>query len=63
MLPLTAVKASFPALRNPANRHKAVGLTAKQFHHAFINTLDRRQAAAVYERYHVPCPGRIIYQV
>jgi alpha-beta hydrolase superfamily lysophospholipase len=57
------LKAGFPALRNPANRHRAVALTAKQFHYAFTNTLDAQNAAAVYERYHVPGPGRAVYQV
>jgi hypothetical protein len=27
-------------LKNPANRHKAVGFTPEQFHYAFANTLN-----------------------
>ena len=38
--PFSMLKAGFPALRNPANRRRAVALTAKQFHYAFTNTLD-----------------------
>ena len=30
VIPLTQVKASFPVLKSPANRHKAVGLTPEQ---------------------------------
>ncbi len=62
-LPLSTPRAGFPVLRNPANRHRAVALTPRQFHYAFTNTLDQQQAAAVYERYHVPAPGRTIYQL
>lgn len=53
----------FLALRNPVGQPRAIPLTPRQFHHAFANTLSRRQAAAVYERYHVPGPGRTIRQV
>jgi pimeloyl-ACP methyl ester carboxylesterase len=56
-MPASALRSVFPVLRNPANRHRAVGFTAKQFHHAFTNTLDEAASAAVYDRYHVPAPG------
>nr|WP_322752170.1 hypothetical protein [Frankia sp. Cas3] len=32
------VKATFPVLKNPANRHRAVGFTYEQWHYAFTNT-------------------------
>ena len=51
-----------PALRNPANRHRAVALTAEQFHYAFTNTLTEEESRAVYERYAVPGPGRPLFQ-
>jgi pimeloyl-ACP methyl ester carboxylesterase len=57
VVPLSEVRAGFPVLKNPANRHRAVGFTDKQFHHAFTNTLDEAASAAVYDRYHVPAPG------
>jgi hypothetical protein len=47
-------------LRNPANRHNAVGLTCKQFHYAFTNTLSEGESAKVYERCHVPGVGHIL---
>ncbi len=62
-LPLPLLRADFPALRNPASRRNAVALTPGQFHHAYTSTLDERQVAAVYERYHVPGPSRTVYQV
>lgn len=60
-LPLTTLKATWPVLSHPSNRHKAVPLTPEQFHYAFTNTLTDEQSAAVYERYHVPAPGRFIF--
>ena len=56
-LPLSQIKATFPILNNPANRHRAVGFTPEQFHYAFTNTLSEEESAKVYERYHIPAPG------
>jgi pimeloyl-ACP methyl ester carboxylesterase len=61
--PASQVRAAFPVLRNPANRHRAVGLTPKQFHYAFANTLSEEESAAAYDRYHVPAPGRWVWEV
>jgi pimeloyl-ACP methyl ester carboxylesterase len=56
-LPASRIRATFPVLHNPANRHRAVDFTPRQFHYAFTNTLSKDESAAVYERYHVPAPG------
>ena len=40
-VPLSQVRATFPVLKNPANRHSAVGFTHEQWHYAFTNTLQR----------------------
>lgn len=61
-LPLAALRSSFPVLRSPANRNRAVPLTPKQFHYAFTNTLSEEESTAVYERYHVPGSGRLVFQ-
>ena len=37
--PLSQAKSLFPALKNPANLHRAVGFTPEEFHYAFTNTL------------------------
>jgi pimeloyl-ACP methyl ester carboxylesterase len=58
-LPLAQAKAGFPVLKNPANRHRAVGFTPKQFHYAFTNTLSEEESAKVYGRYHIPRARRI----
>jgi pimeloyl-ACP methyl ester carboxylesterase len=60
-VPPAQIKALFAAFENPANRHRAVPLTAKQFHYAFCNTLSEDESDAVYERYHVAAPGRFIW--
>jgi len=61
-LPLSTLRVSFPVLRNPANLHRAAALTPEQFHYAFTNTLNDEEAAAVYERYEVPGPDRVLFQ-
>ena len=53
VVPVSQIRASFPVLRNPANRHRAVGFTPEQFHYAFTNT--------VYERLQIPAPGRFVW--
>jgi pimeloyl-ACP methyl ester carboxylesterase len=61
VVPLSQIKASFPVLKNPANRHKAVGLTFEQWHYAFTNSFDEERSRALYERYHVPASGSIFW--
>ncbi|HEX7979495.1 MAG TPA: alpha/beta hydrolase [Gemmatimonadaceae bacterium] len=59
--PLSQLKASWPVLKNPANRHKAVALTYEQWRYIFTNTFDEADARAAYERYHVPASGHIFW--
>ncbi|GAB3895617.1 alpha/beta hydrolase [Microbispora bryophytorum] len=59
--PLSQLKAAFPMLKNPANRHKAVGLTYEQWRYAFTNAFPEDQAKAAYERYHVPASGHVFW--
>jgi pimeloyl-ACP methyl ester carboxylesterase len=60
-VPPAQIGAGLPVLRNPANRHRAVGFTPEQFHYAFANTLSREESDEVYERYHIPAPGSFIW--
>jgi pimeloyl-ACP methyl ester carboxylesterase len=60
-LPPSQIKSVFPVLHNPANRHRAVGFTPRQFHYAFTNTLSEEESAKVYERYHIPAPGAWVW--
>lgn len=61
-LPWASLKAAFPVLKNPANSHRAVPLTAEEFHYAFANTLSPEASLAAYHRYAVPGPGRVLFQ-
>jgi pimeloyl-ACP methyl ester carboxylesterase len=61
VVPVSQIRASFPVLRNPANRHRAVPFTPEQFHYAFTNTLSAAESLRVYERYHVPAPGGFVW--
>jgi pimeloyl-ACP methyl ester carboxylesterase len=61
-LPFSEIRSTLPILSNPLNVHRSVALTAKEFHYAFTNTLDEDDAQAVYQRYAVATPGRIVFQ-
>jgi pimeloyl-ACP methyl ester carboxylesterase len=61
-LPLSTLKSAWPVLGNPANRNKAVPLTAEQFHYAVTNTLSESESAAHYRRYAVPGSARVLFQ-
>lgn len=61
VVPLSQIKSTFPVLKNPANRHKAVGFTFEQWHYAFANTFSEERSRELYERYHVPASGQIFW--
>jgi pimeloyl-ACP methyl ester carboxylesterase len=59
--PLSQARSLFPALKNPANRHKAVGFTPEEFHYAFTNTLSAEDSKQVWDRYAIAAPGRWVW--
>jgi len=61
VLPLSQLRSTFTAFKNPANRHRAVGLSPEQWHYAFTNTFSEEESRALYERYHVPASGGILW--
>lgn len=61
-LPLSSLRSALPVLANPRNRSRTVALSAEQFHYAFTNTLTAQESEAIYQRYHVPAPGRPLFQ-
>jgi pimeloyl-ACP methyl ester carboxylesterase len=61
VLPLSQLRSTFTAFKNPANRHRAVGLSPEQWHYAFTNTFSDEESRALYERYHIPASGRILW--
>ena len=60
-VPLSQAKATFPVLKNPANRHRAVGFTHEQWHYAFTNGFSEEESRALYERYHIPASGSVFW--
>jgi pimeloyl-ACP methyl ester carboxylesterase len=61
-LPLAQLRASLPALGNPANRHKAVALTAKEFRFGFGNALSEQESDELFERWTIPSPARPLFE-
>jgi pimeloyl-ACP methyl ester carboxylesterase len=61
LVPLSQLRSTFVAFKNPANRHRPVGFTAEQWHYAFTNTFSEEESKRLYERYHVPASGRILW--
>jgi pimeloyl-ACP methyl ester carboxylesterase len=59
--PWSQLHSTFPVLKNPANRNRAVGFTFDQFHYAFTNGVDEAIARPLYERYAVPANGGILF--
>lgn len=61
-LPLSVLRATFPVLRNPLNRNRTVPLTSSQFRYGFTNKVDLAEAERLHGEFHVPAPGRPIFQ-
>jgi len=61
-LPLSALRATLPVFKNPANKRRAVSLTAEQFRFAFGNAVSEEESAALYERWTIPAPGKPLYE-
>ena len=61
-LPLSSLKAAFPVLGNPANRHRAVPLTFGQFRYAFANEVSEDEAHQLYDTFAVPASGVPLFQ-
>ena len=61
-LPLSALHSTLPVFKNPANKHKAVSLTAEQFRYSFGNALSPEESDALYERWTIPAPGKPLFE-
>ena len=59
--PWSQIRALFPVLKSPANRHRVVGLTYEQWRYTFANTFPEDEARASYKRYHVPASGGLVW--
>jgi len=61
-LPLSSLRATLPVFKNPANKHKAVMLTAEQFRYSFGNAVSEEESQELYDRWVVPSPGRPLFE-
>jgi pimeloyl-ACP methyl ester carboxylesterase len=61
-LPPAQLRAGLPVLGNPANRRRAVSLTAAQFAYGFGNALPREESDELHARFTVPSPGRPLFE-
>lgn len=61
-LPLSALRATLPVLRNPANSHRAISLTADQFRYGFGNAIPREESDELYGRWSIPAPGKPLFE-
>jgi pimeloyl-ACP methyl ester carboxylesterase len=61
-VPLSALKATLPVFRNPANRHRAVSLTAEQFRFAFANAVSAEESDRLYAQWTIPAPGKPLFE-
>ncbi|WP_067888417.1 alpha/beta hydrolase [Nocardia vaccinii] len=61
-LPLAQLRAGLPALGNPANLHRAVSLTKKEFRFGFGNAVSEQESDELFETWTVPAPARPLFQ-
>lgn len=61
-LPLAQLRAGLPALGNPANLHKAVSLTEKEFRFGFGNAVSEEESRELFGRWTIPSPAKPLFQ-
>jgi pimeloyl-ACP methyl ester carboxylesterase len=61
-VPLASLKGALPIFKNPANKHRAVSLTADQFRYSFGNALKPEESDSLYDRWAVPGPARPMFE-
>jgi len=61
-LPLSSLHSTLPVFKNPANKHKAVSLTAEQFRYSFGNAVSEEESDELYDRWAIPAPGRPLFE-
>ncbi|WP_027345024.1 alpha/beta hydrolase [Hamadaea tsunoensis] len=61
-LPLSSLRSTLPVFRNPANRHRAVSLTAGQFRYSFGNAVSEEESDDLYARWAIPAPGKPLFE-
>jgi pimeloyl-ACP methyl ester carboxylesterase len=61
-LPLAQLRAGLPALGNPANLHKAVSLTQKEFRFGFGNAVSEEESDDLFEHWTIPSPAKPLFE-
>ena len=61
-LPLAQLRSALPGLGNPANLHKAVSLTNKEFRYGFGNAITEDESDELYEKCAIPSPAKPLFQ-
>jgi pimeloyl-ACP methyl ester carboxylesterase len=61
-LPLAQLKAALPGLKNPANLHKSVALTQKEFRFGFGNAVSEEESNELFDMWAIPSPARPLFQ-
>ena len=61
-VPVSALRVASIGLRSPANREKAVSLTAEQFRYGFGNALSERESSELFELWAVPSPAKPLFE-
>ena len=61
-LPLSALRATLPVFKNPANKHKAVSLTEEQFRYSFGNAVSEEESNSLFDAWTIPAPGKPLFE-
>jgi pimeloyl-ACP methyl ester carboxylesterase len=61
ILPLSTLRSSLPALKNPLNRNGLAPLSAKQFRWRFTNTLTPQESDVIYREHYIPGTNRAFF--
>ncbi|MFM9919621.1 alpha/beta fold hydrolase [Lacisediminihabitans sp. H27-G8] len=51
-----------PVFKNPANAHRAVSLSADEFHYGFGNAVSPEESEALWEAWNIPSPGKPLFE-
>ena len=61
-LPISTLRASYPVLHSPVNRHRGVQISPDEFRYAFGNTLQPDDSDRAWRRYAVPAAGHVLFE-
>lgn len=61
-LPISSLRATFPVLKKPGNKERAISLTSDQFHYGFGNAIPRDESDELFEQWTIPGPAKPLFQ-